>query len=171
MSQPCFLLLCYGWTFLQGSGRLEYWPCSAIFKTYLQWVLAANILTVGVVVCTLAVKKKSGQVSTCRIGPFPCQCFSADISYLGVGLLKDALNISDYIASDVVRFSTNVELEWRSWPRLRCYSGIFLERLRKIIRNLSGRSVSLPKFETVTFCIQVSVLVASVKFLGGKYWV
>jgi hypothetical protein len=26
------------------------------------------------VVCTLAVKKKkSGQVSTCRIGPFPCQ--------------------------------------------------------------------------------------------------
>jgi hypothetical protein len=24
-------------------------------------------------VCTLAVKKKSGQVSTCRIGPFPCQ--------------------------------------------------------------------------------------------------
>jgi hypothetical protein len=24
-------------------------------------------------VCTLAVKKKSGQVSTCRIGPFPCK--------------------------------------------------------------------------------------------------
>jgi hypothetical protein len=26
---------------------------------------------VDFVVCTLAVKKKSGQVSTCRIGPFP----------------------------------------------------------------------------------------------------
>jgi hypothetical protein len=24
-------------------------------------------------VCTLAVKKKSRQVSTCRIGPFPCK--------------------------------------------------------------------------------------------------
>jgi hypothetical protein len=30
-------------------------------------------LTVGFVVCTLAVKKKSWQVSICRIGPFPCQ--------------------------------------------------------------------------------------------------
>jgi hypothetical protein len=39
----------------------------------LHCVLAARILTVDFVVCTLAVKKKSGQVSTCRIGPFPCQ--------------------------------------------------------------------------------------------------
>jgi hypothetical protein len=38
----------------------------------LQCVLAAKILTVYFVVFTLAVKKKSGQVSTCRIGPFPC---------------------------------------------------------------------------------------------------
>jgi hypothetical protein len=46
----------------------------AIFKKYLQCVLAARILTVDFVVCTLAVKKrKSGQVSTCRIGPFPCK--------------------------------------------------------------------------------------------------
>jgi hypothetical protein len=40
----------------------------------LQCVLAARILTVDFVVCTLAVKKKSGQVSICRIGPFPCEC-------------------------------------------------------------------------------------------------
>jgi hypothetical protein len=46
---------------------------SAIFKKYLQCVLAAKILTVYFVVCTLAAKKKSGQVSTCRIGPFPCK--------------------------------------------------------------------------------------------------
>jgi hypothetical protein len=39
----------------------------------LQCVLAAKILTVYFVVYTLAVKKKLGQVSTCRIGPFPCQ--------------------------------------------------------------------------------------------------
>jgi hypothetical protein len=39
----------------------------------LQCVLAAKILTVYFVVCTLAVKKKSWQVSTCRIGPFPCK--------------------------------------------------------------------------------------------------
>jgi hypothetical protein len=39
----------------------------------LQCVLAAKTLTVDFVVCTLAVKKKSGQVSTCRIGPFPCE--------------------------------------------------------------------------------------------------
>jgi hypothetical protein len=39
----------------------------------LQCVLAAKILTVYFVVYTLAVKKKSGQVSTCRIGPFPCE--------------------------------------------------------------------------------------------------
>jgi hypothetical protein len=39
----------------------------------LHCVLAAKILTVDFVVCTLAVKKKSGQVSTCRIGPFPCK--------------------------------------------------------------------------------------------------
>jgi hypothetical protein len=39
----------------------------------LQCVLAARILTVDFVVCTLAVEKKSGQVSTCRIGPFPCE--------------------------------------------------------------------------------------------------
>jgi hypothetical protein len=62
-----------GWTFLQGSGRLQYWQCSAIKKKYLQGVLAARILTVDFVVFTLTVKKKSGQVSTCRIGPFPCQ--------------------------------------------------------------------------------------------------
>jgi hypothetical protein len=45
---------------------------SDIFKKYLQCVLAARILIVDFLVCTLAVKKKSGQVSTCRIGPFPC---------------------------------------------------------------------------------------------------
>jgi hypothetical protein len=28
-------------------------------------------------VFTLAVKKKSGQVSTCRIGPFPCETEAA----------------------------------------------------------------------------------------------
>jgi hypothetical protein len=39
----------------------------------LQCVLAARILTVDFVVCTLAVKEKSGQVSICRIGPFPCE--------------------------------------------------------------------------------------------------
>jgi hypothetical protein len=62
-----------GWTFLQGSGSLQYWQCSAIFKKYLQCVLAARILIVDFVLCTLAVKKKSGQVSLCRIGPFPCE--------------------------------------------------------------------------------------------------
>jgi hypothetical protein len=42
----------------------------------LQCVLAARILIVDFVVCTLAVKKKkSGQVSTCRIGPFPCKYY------------------------------------------------------------------------------------------------
>jgi hypothetical protein len=63
VSQPyCVLrtaLLCSGsargWTFLQGSDR----PCSAIFKKYLQCVLAAKILIVYFVVCTLAVKKKN----------------------------------------------------------------------------------------------------------------
>jgi hypothetical protein len=39
----------------------------------LQCILAAKILTVDFVVCILAVKKKSGHVSTCRIGPFPCE--------------------------------------------------------------------------------------------------
>jgi hypothetical protein len=38
--------------------RLQYWQCLAIFKKYLQCVLAARILTVDFVVCTLAVKKK-----------------------------------------------------------------------------------------------------------------
>jgi hypothetical protein len=37
----------------------------------LQYVLAARILTVDFVVCTLAVKKKIRAVSICRIGPFP----------------------------------------------------------------------------------------------------
>jgi hypothetical protein len=37
---------------------------SAIFKKYLQCVLAAKILTVYFVVCTLAVKRKSGQVGS-----------------------------------------------------------------------------------------------------------
>jgi hypothetical protein len=50
-----------GWTFLQGSGTLENWSCSAIFKKYLQCVLAAKILTVDFVVCTLAVKKNQGR--------------------------------------------------------------------------------------------------------------
>jgi hypothetical protein len=37
-------------------------------------------LTVDFVVCTLAVeKKKSGQVSTCRIGPFPCQLHTVNL--------------------------------------------------------------------------------------------
>jgi hypothetical protein len=34
------------------------WPFSAIFKKYLQCLLAAKILTVDFVVCALAVKKK-----------------------------------------------------------------------------------------------------------------
>jgi hypothetical protein len=50
------------------------WITSVIFNKYLQCILAARILTVDFVVCTLAVKKKkSGQVSICRIGPFPCK--------------------------------------------------------------------------------------------------
>jgi hypothetical protein len=57
-------VLCKGWRFLQGSGRLQYWQYSAIIKKYLQCVLAARIFTVDFVVCTLTVgKKKSGQVS------------------------------------------------------------------------------------------------------------
>jgi hypothetical protein len=53
------------------------WVTSAIFKKYLQCILAARILTVDFVVCTLTVKKKkSGQVSTYRIGPFPCELSS-----------------------------------------------------------------------------------------------
>jgi hypothetical protein len=43
----------------------------------LQCVLAAKIFTVDFVVCTLAVKKESGQVSICRIGPFPSESQSA----------------------------------------------------------------------------------------------
>jgi hypothetical protein len=58
---------------VQAVPRTEKRVTSAIFKKYLQWVLAARILTVDFVVCTLAVKKKSGQVSICRIGPFPCE--------------------------------------------------------------------------------------------------
>jgi hypothetical protein len=45
----------------------------AMFSNFKK-ILAARILTVDFVVCTPAVKKKkSGQVSTCRIGPFPCK--------------------------------------------------------------------------------------------------
>jgi hypothetical protein len=55
-----------------------------MFKKYLQYVLAAKILIVYFVVCTLAVKKKSGQVSTCRTGPFPCQSFLANIGILAL---------------------------------------------------------------------------------------
>jgi hypothetical protein len=51
--------LCKGWTFLQGSGRLQYWQCSANFKKYLQCVLTARILTVDFVLCTFAVGKKN----------------------------------------------------------------------------------------------------------------
>jgi hypothetical protein len=51
------------------------WVTSAIFKKYLQYVLAARILIVDFVLCTLAVKKKSGLVSTCRIGQFPCESY------------------------------------------------------------------------------------------------
>jgi hypothetical protein len=32
-------------------------------------------------VCILAVKKKSGQVSTCRIGPFPCEFSITSLHY------------------------------------------------------------------------------------------
>jgi hypothetical protein len=46
---------------------------------HLQCVLAARILIVDFVVCALAVEKeKSGQVSTCRIGPFPCKKHAKD---------------------------------------------------------------------------------------------
>jgi hypothetical protein len=58
---------------IQAVPRTEKWVTSAVFKKILAVVLAARILTVDFVVCTLAVKKKSGQVSTCRIGPFPCE--------------------------------------------------------------------------------------------------
>jgi hypothetical protein len=71
---------------------------TAIFKKYLQCVLAARILTVDFVVCTLAVKKKSAQVSTCRIGPFPCKCkhicTSQAMSYLYCLLALQPSNVS-----------------------------------------------------------------------------
>jgi hypothetical protein len=54
----------------------------------LQCVLAAKILTVDFVVCTLAVKKKSGQVSTCRIGPFPCETQSLTASVQSFHLIR-----------------------------------------------------------------------------------
>jgi hypothetical protein len=43
---------------VQAVPRTEKVSNLAIFKKYLQWVLAAKILTVDFVVCTLAVKKK-----------------------------------------------------------------------------------------------------------------
>jgi hypothetical protein len=65
---------------IQAVPSREKWVTSAIFKKYLQCVLAARILTVDFVVCTLAVKKESGQVSTCRIWPFPCKLNNCIIS-------------------------------------------------------------------------------------------
>jgi hypothetical protein len=70
------------------------WVTSAIFKKYLQCILAARILTVNFVVCTLAVKKKrSGQVLTCRIGPFPCKTVQGRKFYHTWTILPDALEL------------------------------------------------------------------------------
>jgi hypothetical protein len=67
---------------------------SANFKKYLQCVLAARIFIVDFVVCTLAVKKKSGQVSTCRIiRPFPCQ-FKTTGSVLKAKIFRKSVDLS-----------------------------------------------------------------------------
>jgi hypothetical protein len=44
-------------------------------------------------------KKKSGQVSTCRIGPFPCE---ADSSVKLVTTLSEILNMNLYCARDQI---------------------------------------------------------------------
>jgi hypothetical protein len=46
---------------VQAVPRTEKWVSSAIFKKYLQFVLAAKILIVDFVVCTLAEKKNQGR--------------------------------------------------------------------------------------------------------------
>jgi hypothetical protein len=67
---------------------------SKIFKKYLQCMLAAKILTVDFVVCNLAIKKKSGHVSTCWIGPFPCELYSVtSYSHLTQKKLKGRGNL------------------------------------------------------------------------------
>jgi hypothetical protein len=78
---------------------------SACFKKYLQCVLAARILTVDFVVCTLAVKKKkSGQVSICRIGPFPCKFNIAKL--LKHNSLSDLKIYEDGTLVQILRFWT-----------------------------------------------------------------
>jgi hypothetical protein len=64
-----------GGYFLNGLAGYNIGNVQHFLKKYLQCVSAAKILTVDFVVCTLAVKNKSGQVLACRIGPFPCQCY------------------------------------------------------------------------------------------------
>jgi hypothetical protein len=62
----------------------------------MQCVLAARIFTVDFVVCTLySENKKSGQVSICRIGPFPCKLeavFSmVSVRHLRVAVIEELL--------------------------------------------------------------------------------
>jgi hypothetical protein len=50
-------------------------------------LLKTGVLPMDFVVCTLAVKKKkSGQVSTCRIGPFPCKTYGEMYVYIHICL-------------------------------------------------------------------------------------
>jgi hypothetical protein len=70
-------------------------------KKYLQCVLAATILTVDFVVCTLAGGKKSGHVSTCRIGPFPCKiCENERETYSNKGNYSEDTAISPIFVGD-----------------------------------------------------------------------
>jgi hypothetical protein len=70
----CCVLLCCGSAtgghFSKALAGYSIVHVQQFLKKYLQCVLAAKILTVDFFVCTLAAKKKSGQISTCRIGPF-----------------------------------------------------------------------------------------------------
>jgi hypothetical protein len=61
-----------GGHFSKGLAGYSIGSIQQFLKKYLQRVLAARILILDFVMCTLAVEKKSGQVSTCQIGPFPC---------------------------------------------------------------------------------------------------
>jgi hypothetical protein len=106
-------------------------------------------------VCTLVVIKKSGQVSTCRIGPFPCQCNGMNVIPTSAVGNKELWDNSVALSGNPHKYrhpGTIYTTFWNiyfvvylcfQWPRI--YNAEFLYSEQRIEQNMKKGSHGLNK--------------------------
>jgi hypothetical protein len=167
------------------------WVISAIFKKYLQCVLAARILTADFVVCTLAVKKNQGRirhvgsdhslVSPTVLPGIHCSVLLIDSlcllqSFHPVLLFQVSLLFSKYMADRIIcisKFKSNLHKLFPSYS-------INLDPVQEVFASFHIRRLFVMSFKRINvasemlwFCTKYCVLYEQQVFWCGytcKHW-